>query len=136
MMTEVQPVKWPSTRHGCSRDCASDQIAGINSSGAASEKTRGMYSAGARKEFVLCARKMSGARPARLNNANNSTHIRGLRQLLVQFPEIIGLCGYFLKTPLPVPRCVTTLSPPSGERDGATGSFFNPTRNLRFLQEP
>jgi predicted membrane chloride channel (bestrophin family) len=69
---------------------------------------------------VLCARKMSGARPARLNNANSSIHIRGLRQLLVQFSEIIGSCCCLLKIPLPVPRCVTTLSLPGGAR----GSFY------------
>src|ERR1043166_2745599 len=36
-----------------------------------------------RKKFVLWARKISGATPARLKSANNSTHTAGLRYHLM-----------------------------------------------------
>src|SRR5262249_4912312 len=66
-------------RHQRSFPRASRITAGKSKIGEAIEKASGMYSARCRKKLVLWARKISGANPARLNNANSSTHIRGLR---------------------------------------------------------
>src|SRR5215813_15285765 len=99
MNTEHQPTQYPSLRHHFRFPRIRRTRAGISKRGETSENTSGMYSERCRKKLVLCARKMSGAKPARLNKANSSTQIWGLRYHLTSgsmgFAQFLGGAANF-----------------------------------------